>query len=106
MLFTSPGKKSKIYVDENSTVSKGDILATLEDIKITELEKDVAQALANVETAKEALEDTIKPYTNTQIATAEYQLSVTISSLLDAKDDLNNTKTGDPNLIALKENNT
>lgn len=102
LLFTSPGKISKIHVDENSTVSKGDILATLEDIKITELEKDVAQALANVETAKEALEDTIKPYTNTQIATAEYQLSVTISSLLDAKDDLNNTKTGDPNLIALK----
>jgi len=102
LLFTSPGKISKIHVDENSTVSKGDILATLEDIKITELEKDVAQALANVETAKEALEDTIKPYTNTQIATAEYQLSVTISSLLDAKDDLNNTKTGDPNQIALK----
>ena len=102
LLFTSPGKISKIHVDENSTVSKGDIIATLEDIKITELEKDVAQALANVETAKEALEDTIKPYTNTQIATAEYQLSVTISSLLDAKDDLNNTKTGDPNLIALK----
>ena len=102
LLFTSPGKISKIHVDENSTVSKGDILATLEDIKITELEKDVAQALANVETAKESLEDTIKPYTNTQIATAEYQLSVTISSLLDAKDDLNNTKTGDPNLIALK----
>ena len=102
LLFTSPGKISKIHVDENSTVSKGDIIATLEDIKITELEKDVAQALANVQTAKEALEDTIKPYTNTQIATAEYQLSVTISSLLDAKDDLNNTKTGDPNLIALK----
>ena len=102
LLFTSPGKISKIHVDENSTVSKGDIIATLENIKITELEKDVAQALANVETAKEALEDTIKPYTNTQIATAEYQLSVTISSLLDAKDDLNNTKTGDPNLIALK----
>ena len=102
LLFTSPGKISKIHVDENSTVSKGDILANLEDIKITELEKDVAQALANVQTAKEALEDTIKPYTNTQIATAEYQLSVTISSLLDAKDDLNNTKTGDPNLIALK----
>ena len=103
LLFTSTGKISKIHVDENSTVSKGDILATLEDIKITELEKDVAQALANVETAKEALEDTKKPYTDTQIATAEYQLSVTKSSLLDAKDDLNNTKTGDPNLIALKE---
>ena len=103
LLFTSSGKISKIHVEENSTVSKGDILATLQDIKITELEKDVAQALANVETAKEALEDTKKPYTDTQIATAEYQLSVTISSLLDAKDDLNNTKTGDPNLIALKE---
>ena len=36
LLFTSPGKISKIHVDENSTVSKGDILATLEDIKITE----------------------------------------------------------------------
>ena len=67
------------------------------------MEKDVAQALANVETAKEALDDTREPYTDTQIATAEYQLSVTKSSLLDAKDDLNNTKTGDPNLIALKE---
>ena len=103
LLFTSTGKISKIHVDENSTVSKGDILATLEDIKITELEKDVAQALANVETAKEALDDTRKPYTDTQIATAEYQLNVAKSSLLDAKDDLNNTKTGDPNLIALKE---
>ena len=103
LLFTSTGKISKILVDENSTVSKGDILATLEDIKITELEKDVAQALANVETAKEALDDTREPYSNTQIATAEYQLNVTKSSLLDAKDDLNNTKTGDPNLIALKE---
>ena len=103
LLFTSTGKISKIHVDENSTVSKGDILATLEDIKITELEKDVAQALANVETAKEALDDTRKPYTDTQIATAEYQLNVTKSSLLDAKDDLDNTKTGDPNLIALKE---
>ena len=103
LLFTSTGKISKIHVDENSTVSKGDILATLEDIKITELEKDVAQALANVETAKEALDDTREPYTNTQIATAEYQLNVTKSSLLDAKDDLNNTKTGDPTLIALKE---
>ena len=103
LLFTSTGKISKIHVDENSSVSKGDILATLEDIKITELEKNVAQALANVETAKEALDDTREPYTNTQIATAEYQLNVTKSSLLDAKDDLNNTKTGDPNLIALKE---
>ena len=103
LLFTSSGKISKIHVEENSTVSKGDILATLEDIKITELEKDVAQALANVETAKEALDDTREPYTDTQIATAEYQLNVTKSSLLDAKDDLNNTKTGDPNLIALKE---
>ena len=103
LLFTSTGKISKIHVDENSSVSKGDILATLEDIKITELEKNVAQALANVETAKETLDDTRKPYTDTQIATAEYQLNVTKSSLLDAKDDLNNTKTGDPNLIALKE---
>ena len=103
LLFTSSGKISKIYVDENSTVSKGDILATLEDIKITELEKNVAQALANVETAKEALEDAKKPYTDTQIATTEYQLSVTKSSLLDAKEDLDNTKTGDPNLIGLKE---
>ena len=103
LLFTSTGKISKIHVDENSTVSKGDILATLEDIKITELEKDVAQALANVETAKEALDDTREPYTDTQIATAEYQLNVAKSSLLDAKDDLNNTITGDPNLIALKE---
>ena len=103
LLFTSTGKISKIHVDENSTVSKGDILATLEDIKITELEKNVAQALANVETAKEALDDTRKPYTDTQIATAEYQLNVAKSSLLDAKDDLNNTITGDPNLIALKE---
>ena len=103
LLFTSTGKISKIHVDENSSVSKGDILATLEDIKITELEKNVAQALANVETAKEALDDTREPYTDTQIATAEYQLNVTKSSLLDAKDDLNNTITGDPNLIALKE---
>ena len=103
LLFTSTGKISKILVDENSTVSKGDILATLEDIKITELEKDVAQALANVEAAKEALDNTREPYSDTQIATAEYQLNVTKSSLLDAKDDLNNTKTGDPNLIALKE---
>ena len=103
LLFTSTGKISKIHVDENSTVSKGDILATLEDIKITELEKNVAQALANVETAKEALDDTREPYTDTQIATAEYQLNVAKSSLLDAKDDLNNTITGDPNLIALKE---
>ena len=103
LLFTSPGKISKIHVDENSSVSKGDILATLEDIKITELEKNVAQALANVEAAKEALEDAKKPYTDTQIATAEYQLSLTKSSLLDAIEDLNNTKTGDPNLIALKE---
>ena len=103
LLFTSTGKISKIHVDENSSVSKGDILATLEDIKITELEKNVAQALANVETAKEALDDTREPYTDTQIATAEYQLNVTKSSLLDAKDDLNNTKNGDPNLIALKE---
>ena len=103
LLFTSTGKISKIHVDENSSVSKGDILATLEDIKITELEKNVAQALANVETAKEALDDTREPYTNTEIATAEYQLNVTKSSLLDAKDDLNNTKNGDPNLIALKE---
>ena len=101
--FTSPGKISKIHVDENSSVSKGDILATLEDIKITELEKNVAQALANVEAAKEALEDAKKPYTDTQLATAEYQLSLTKSSLLDAIEDLNNTKTGDPNLIALKE---
>ena len=103
LLFTSPGKISKIHIDENSSVSKGDILASLEDIKITELEKNVAQALANVEAAKEALEDAKKPYTNTQIATAEYQLSLTKSSLLDAIEDLNNTKTGDPNLIALKE---
>ena len=73
-----------------------------EDI-ITELEKNVAQALANVEAAKEALEDAKKPYTDTQLATAEYQLSLTKSSLLDAIEDLNNTKTGDPNLIALKE---
>ena len=49
LLFTSPGKISKIHIDENSSVSKGDILASLEDIKITELEKNVAQALANVE---------------------------------------------------------
>ena len=84
LLFTSTGKISKIHVDENSIVSKGDILATLEDIKITELEKNVAQALANVETAKEALDDTREPYTDTQIATAEYQLNVTKSSLLDA----------------------
>jgi len=103
LLFTSPGKISKIHVDENSSVSKGDILATLEDIKITELEKNVAQALSNVEAAKEALEDAKKPYTDTQIATAEYQLSLTKSSLLDAIEDLNNTKTGDPNLIAIKE---
>ena len=101
--FTSSGKISKIHVDENSSVSEGDILATLEDIKITELEKNVAQALANVEAAKESLEDAKKPYTDTQIASAEYQLSLTKSSLLDAIEDLNNTKTGDPNLIAIKE---
>tara|TARA_B100000029_G_scaffold198321_1_gene196371 strand:+ start:9553 stop:11727 length:2175 start_codon:yes stop_codon:yes gene_type:complete len=103
LLFTSAGKISEIHVDENALVSKGDILATLEDIKITELEKNVAQALANVESAKDALEDAKNPYTDTQIATAEYQLSLTKSSLLDAKEDLSNIKTGDPNLIAIKE---
>ena len=103
LLFTSAGKISEIHVDENALVSKGDILATLEDIKITELEKNVAQALANVESAKDALENAKNPYTDTQIATAEYQLSLTKSSLLDAKEDLSNIKTGDPNLIAIKE---
>tara|TARA_Y100001936_G_scaffold236_1_gene245 strand:+ start:4211 stop:6274 length:2064 start_codon:yes stop_codon:yes gene_type:complete len=82
--FLSPGKIAKIFVEENEFVSSGSVLAELDDIKLTELAKNVAKAKSDV-------------------ATAKYALKVSESNLRDAKESLNTSKEGDSVLIANKE---
>ena len=82
--FLSPGKIAKILVEENEYVTLGSVLAELDDIKLTELAKNVAKAKSDV-------------------ATAQYALKVSESNLRDAKETLKTSKEGDSVLIANKE---
>ena len=84
MKFLSVGKIAKIYVEENQLVTSGTTLAELDDIKVTELAKNVAKAKSDV-------------------ATAKYSLKVSESNLVEAKETLDTASKGDTVLIANKE---
>ena len=84
MKFLSVGKIAKIYVEENQLVTTGTTLAELDDIKVTELAKNVAKAKSDV-------------------ATAKYSLKVSESNLVEAKETLDTASKGDTVLIANKE---
>ncbi len=82
--FLSAGKIATISIEENQVVKSGTVLAELDDIKITELAKNVAKAKSDV-------------------ATAKYSLKVSESNLVDAKETLATSYKGDSVLIANKE---
>ncbi len=82
--FLSSGKISSVFVDENDIVTKGTKLAQLEEIKMSELRKNVAKAKSD-------------------IAAAKYSLKVSESQLKEVIEELDTTSEGDSNLIALKE---
>ena len=62
--FLSSGKIAKISIEENQLVKSGSVLAELDDIKTTELAKNVAKA-------------------NSDVATAKYSLKLSESNLVD-----------------------
>ena len=82
--FLSSGKIAKISIEENQIVKSGSVLAELDDIKLTELAKNVAKAKSDV-------------------ATAKYSLKLSESNLVDAKETLETASKGDSVLIANKE---
>ena len=82
--FLSSGKIAKISIEENQLVKSGSVLAELDDIKTTELAKNVAKA-------------------NSDVATAKYSLKFSESNLVDAKETLETASKGDSVLIDNKE---
>ena len=59
--FGSQGVVSEILVSEGQLVTKGDLVATLDDLTIKNLERDVAKSALDLKLAEDLLEDKIPP---------------------------------------------
>ena len=69
--FDDQGTLGDILVIEGEAVASGQPVAALDQATVASLEKDLAQARLDLETAKEALEEVHSPSSSLEIAEAE-----------------------------------
>ena len=85
LTFDSAGTVAAIYVDKDSSVKKGDVLASLDSESVESLEGMVASARIAVRNAEDALEKAQNPYTELDIAAANAAVEQAQQQLLDAQ---------------------
>ena len=85
LTFDSAGTVAAIYVEKDSSVKKGDVLARLDSESVESLEGMVASARIAVRNAEDALEKAQNPYTELDIAAAKAAVEQAQQQLLDAQ---------------------
>jgi len=85
LTFGSAGTVAAIYVEKDSNVQKGDVLAKLDSTSVESLEGAVASARIAVRDAEDALEKAQSPYTELDIAEANATVQQAQQQLLDAQ---------------------
>ena len=85
LTFDSAGTVAAIYVEKDSSVKKGDVLARLDSESVESLEGMVASARIAVRNAEDALEKARNPYTELDIAAAKAAVEQAQQQLLDAQ---------------------
>ena len=85
LTFDSAGTVEAIYVEKDSSVKKGDVLARLDSTSVESQEEAVARARIAVRDAEDALENAQNPYTELEIAAANATVEQAQQQLLDAQ---------------------
>jgi RND family efflux transporter MFP subunit len=85
LTFDSAGTVAAIYVEKDSSVKKGDVLARLDSTSVESQEEAVARARIAVRDAEDALENAQNPYTELEIAAANATVEQARQQLLDAQ---------------------
>jgi RND family efflux transporter MFP subunit len=85
LTFGSAGTVAAIYVEKDSSVKEGDVLAKLDSTSVESLEGSVASARIAVRDAEDALEEAQNPYTELDIAEANATVEQAQQQLLDAQ---------------------
>jgi HlyD family secretion protein len=85
LTFDSAGTVAAIYVEKDSSVKEGDVLARLDSTSVESLEGSVASARIAVRDAEDALEKAQNPYTELEIADANATVEQAQQKLLDAQ---------------------
>lgn len=85
LTFGSAGTVAAIYVEKDSSVKEGDVLAKLDSTSVESLEGSVASARIAVQDAEDALEEAQNPYTELDIAEANATVEQAQQQLLDAQ---------------------
>lgn len=85
LTFGSAGTVEAIYVEKDTSVKEGDVLARLDSESVESLEGAVASARMAVRDAGEALEKAQNPYTELEIAAANATVEQAQQQLLDAQ---------------------
>jgi len=85
LTFDSSGTVAAIYVEKDSSVKKGDVLAKLDSTSVESLEVAVASAQIAVRDAEDALEKAQNPYTELELAAANATVQQAQQRLLNAQ---------------------
>jgi macrolide-specific efflux system membrane fusion protein len=85
LTFGSAGTVAAIYVEKDSSVKKGDVLAKLDSTSVESLGAAAANARIAVRDAEDALEQAQNPYTELDIAEANATVEQAQQQLLDAQ---------------------
>ncbi len=92
LTFGTAGTVGEISVTEGQQVKQGQAMAKLDTATIASLDKAVAQARLNLQTAQEALDTAKSPYTSLQMAQAEAAVSNARLAANNAQTDLDTLK--------------
>ncbi len=87
--FGADGTVGEVLVEVGDLVSKGQVLATLDEASVTSLEKSLAQARVALQRAEDLLADALEPPTALAVAMAESKISTAARSLRNVEETLN-----------------
>ncbi|MDP3063254.1 MAG: biotin/lipoyl-binding protein, partial [Chloroflexota bacterium] len=93
LTFDSAGTVSKVLVTEGQKVKVGQSLAQLDNSSVASLQKAVAQAQVNLDTAQTELDAAKAPYSATDIAQAEANVAAKKLAVQSAQKALDTAKT-------------
>ena len=85
LTFGSAGTVEAIYVEKDTSVKKGDVLAKLDSESVESLEGAVASARIALRDAEDALEKAQNPYTELEIAAANATVEQARQQFVDAQ---------------------
>ena len=76
LTFESIGDVGEILVEEGDWVEEGQVLARLDEVTVSGLEKSLAQAELDLDQAKEALEEAEEEFVGTPLEKAEFEQKI------------------------------